>query len=52
MIERYAELHDRRADLLFVLDRDGLSVEGGAQGQPVAHWGLRYVESTERELRA
>ncbi|MBM7770638.1 P27 family predicted phage terminase small subunit [Actinokineospora baliensis] len=51
MITRYCDLHERRAALVAEIDRDGLSVEG-SQGQPVAHWALRYVESTERELRA
>lgn len=51
VILRYAELHDRRAELLERLNTDGY-VSEGYKGQPVAHPLLRYVESTERELRA
>lgn len=51
LILRYAELHDRRADLLDLIHTEGLSVVGST-GQPAIHPGLRFVESTERELRA
>ncbi len=51
VILRYAELHDRRADLLALIDAEGLSVVGST-GQPAMHPALRFVESTERELRA
>ncbi|MFJ3339974.1 phage terminase small subunit P27 family [Streptomyces diastaticus] len=51
VILRYAELHDRRAELLSQVMADGLTQEGST-GQLVAHPLLRYVESTERELRA
>ncbi|MFF2039386.1 phage terminase small subunit P27 family [Kitasatospora sp. NPDC058170] len=51
VILRYCELHDRRAELLAVVAADGLMSEG-YNGQPVAHPMLRYVESTEKELRA
>jgi P27 family predicted phage terminase small subunit len=50
-IQRYAELHDRRAELLAVIDADGLTTEG-SMGQVVMHPALRFVESTEREMRA
>jgi P27 family predicted phage terminase small subunit len=51
IITRYAELHDRRALLLAQVDADGLMSEG-YNGQPVMHPALRFVESTEKELRA
>ncbi|WP_344031242.1 phage terminase small subunit P27 family [Streptomyces luteireticuli] len=51
IILRYAELHDRRADFLALIDAEGLSVVGST-GQPAVHPAMRYVESTERELRA
>ncbi|MCX5153691.1 phage terminase small subunit P27 family [Streptomyces sp. NBC_00291] len=51
VILRYAELHDRRADLLDLIHKEGLSVVGST-GQPAIHPAMRYVESTERELRA
>ncbi|MFF3557331.1 phage terminase small subunit P27 family [Streptomyces tsukubensis] len=51
IIMRYAELHDRRADLLALIDAEGLSVVGST-GQPAIHPAMRYVETTERELRA
>lgn len=51
VILRYCELHDRRAELLAVVAADGYLSEG-YNGQPVAHPVLRYVESTERELRS
>ncbi|MFB7675587.1 phage terminase small subunit P27 family [Kitasatospora purpeofusca] len=51
VILRYCELHDRRAELLAVVAADGLMSEG-YNGQPVAHPMLRYVESTEKELRS
>ncbi|MFJ8386211.1 phage terminase small subunit P27 family [Streptomyces sp. NPDC094438] len=51
VILRYAELHDRRAALLAVVDNDGLMTIGST-GQPAVHPAMRYVESTERELRA
>ncbi|MCP3800190.1 phage terminase small subunit P27 family [Allokutzneria sp. A3M-2-11 16] len=51
VITRYAELHDRRAELLAEIDADGLTTVG-SMGQPVMHPALRFVESTEKELRA
>jgi len=51
IILRYAELHDRRAHLLASVDNDGLMTTGST-GQPVVHPAMRYVESTEKELRA
>lgn len=51
VIERYCELHDRRAALLAEIGRDGLMAVG-SMGQTVMHPALRYVESTEKELRA
>ncbi len=51
VILRYAELYDRRAVLLDQVDADGLMSEG-YNGQPVMHPALRFVESTEKELRA
>ncbi|WP_374940142.1 phage terminase small subunit P27 family [Streptomyces finlayi] len=51
VILRYAELYDRRAELLGQVSADGLTQEGST-GQLVAHPLLRYVESTEREMRA
>ncbi|MEU8791551.1 phage terminase small subunit P27 family [Streptomyces sp. NPDC048643] len=51
VILRYCELHDRRADLLALVAADGYMSEG-YNGQPVAHPMLRYVESTEKELRS
>lgn len=51
VIQRYAELHDRRAELLAVIDVDGLTTEGST-GQVVMHPALRFVESTEKEMRA
>ncbi|WP_328691129.1 phage terminase small subunit P27 family [Streptomyces caniferus] len=51
VILRYAELHDRRAELMGQVDADGF-MSSGYSGQPVAHPLLRYVESTEKELRA
>ncbi|MER5258544.1 phage terminase small subunit P27 family [Streptomyces sp. NPDC002855] len=51
IILRYAELHDRRAALLAAVDEDGLMTVGST-GQPAVHPAMRYVESTERELRA
>lgn len=51
VILRYAELHDRRAVLLDQVEADGLT-QAGSTGQLVAHPLLRFVESTERELRA
>ncbi|WP_433859999.1 phage terminase small subunit P27 family [Streptomyces kronopolitis] len=51
VILRYCELHDRRTDLLALVEADGFMSEG-YNGQPVAHPMLRYVESTEKELRS
>ncbi|WSR16467.1 phage terminase small subunit P27 family [Streptomyces sp. NBC_01207] len=51
VILRYAELHDRRAALLAAVDNDGLMTVGST-GQPAVHPAMKYVESTERELRA
>ncbi|MFE2245259.1 phage terminase small subunit P27 family [Streptomyces lavendulae] len=51
LILRYAELYDRRATLLDAVDADGLMTIGST-GQPVVHPAMRYVESTEKELRA
>ncbi|RSM66636.1 phage terminase small subunit P27 family [Amycolatopsis sp. WAC 01376] len=51
VIERYCELHDRRAALLREVEIDGLTTVGST-GQTVIHPALRYVESTEKELRA
>lgn len=51
IILRYCELHDRRADLLAAVEADGLMTVGST-GQPVVHPAMRYVESTEKELRA
>ncbi|MFI6861287.1 phage terminase small subunit P27 family [Streptomyces sp. NPDC050421] len=51
IILRYSELHDRRAALLEQVDADGMMSEG-YNGQPVMHPALRFVESTEKELRA
>ncbi|MFF4430508.1 phage terminase small subunit P27 family [Streptomyces sp. NPDC001513] len=51
IILRYCELHDRRAVLLAQVDADGYMSEG-YNGQPVMHPALRFVESTEKELRA
>ncbi|MFF7990344.1 phage terminase small subunit P27 family [Kitasatospora xanthocidica] len=51
IILRYCELQDRRAELLAVVAADGFMSEG-YNGQPVAHPMLRYVESTEKELRS
>lgn len=51
IIMRYCELHDRRADLLSAVDADGLMTVGST-GQPAVHPAMRYVESTEKELRA
>jgi len=51
IILRYAELHDRRAALLADVEAEGFT-QVGSTGQPVAHPLLRFVESTERELRA
>jgi len=51
VIERYCELHDRRAVLLAEIERDGLTTLGST-GQTVMHPALRHVETTEREMRA
>ncbi|MEV6399612.1 phage terminase small subunit P27 family [Streptomyces sp. NPDC051907] len=51
IILRYAELHDRRGDLLDLIAAEGLSV-AGSTGQPAIHPAMRFVETTERELRA
>ncbi|MFD7257829.1 phage terminase small subunit P27 family [Streptomyces sp. NPDC059874] len=51
LILRYAELYDRRATLLAAVDAEGLMTIGST-GQPVVHPAMRYVESTEKELRA
>jgi P27 family predicted phage terminase small subunit len=51
LILRYAELHDRRAAFLAEIAAEGFT-SIGSTGQPVAHPLLRYVESTEKELRA
>ncbi|MFF4408126.1 phage terminase small subunit P27 family [Streptomyces sp. NPDC001404] len=51
LILRYCELYDRRADLLSAVDSDGL-MSVGSTGQPAVHPAMRYVESTEKELRA
>ncbi|MDJ0462019.1 phage terminase small subunit P27 family [Streptomyces sp. H27-C3] len=51
IILRYCELHDRRAALLAAVENDGLMTVGST-GQPAVHPAMRYVESTERELRA
>ncbi|MEV6908092.1 phage terminase small subunit P27 family [Amycolatopsis sp. NPDC051071] len=51
VIERYCELHDRRAALLREVEIDGLTTVGST-GQIVIHPALRYVESTEKEMRA
>ncbi|OKH99987.1 hypothetical protein A6A06_23495 [Streptomyces sp. CB02923] len=51
VILRYCELHDRRAELLAAVANDGL-MSVGSTGQPAVHPAMRYVESTERELRA
>ncbi|MFF2406727.1 phage terminase small subunit P27 family [Streptomyces sp. NPDC058092] len=51
IILRYSELHDRRAALMDAVDEDGLMTVGST-GQPAVHPALRFVESTEKELRA
>lgn len=51
VILRYCELHDRRATLLAAVENEGLMTVGST-GQPVVHPAMRYVESTEKELRA
>ncbi|MEU9388663.1 phage terminase small subunit P27 family [Streptomyces sp. NPDC048324] len=51
IILRYCELHDRRAALLAAVANDGLMTVGST-GQPAVHPAMRYVESTEKELRA
>lgn len=51
IILRYCELHDRRAALLAAVSNDGLMTVGST-GQPAVHPAMRYVESTEKELRA
>ncbi|WP_033825234.1 phage terminase small subunit P27 family [Kitasatospora sp. MBT63] len=51
VILRYCEPHDRRAHLLATVENDGLMAVGST-GQPVEHPAMRYVESTEKELRA
>ncbi|MEO6770472.1 MAG: phage terminase small subunit P27 family [Umezawaea sp.] len=51
VIERYCALHDRRAELLGLIDEDGLTTVGST-GQTVMHPALRHVETTEREMRA
>lgn len=51
VIERYCSLHDRRAEMLAVIEADGLTTEGST-GQVVMHPALRHVESTEKEMRA
>ncbi|MBM7770906.1 P27 family predicted phage terminase small subunit [Actinokineospora baliensis] len=51
MVARYCELHDRRDAFLRRIAADGVVTEGST-GQPVAHPLLRFVESTEREMRA
>ncbi|MFE5621735.1 phage terminase small subunit P27 family [Streptomyces virginiae] len=51
LILRYAELYDRRASFLAAVDAEGLMTIGST-GQPVVHPAMRYVESTEKELRA
>lgn len=51
VVERYCELHDRRAALLAEIERDGLTTLGG-NGQTVMHPALRHIETTEREMRA
>lgn len=51
LILRYAELYDRRSQLMDAVDADGLMTIGST-GQPVVHPAMRYVESTEKELRA
>ncbi|MFE9026238.1 phage terminase small subunit P27 family [Streptomyces iakyrus] len=51
VITRYCELHDRRVSLLAEVENEGLT-QLGSTGQIVAHPLLRYVESTEKELRA
>jgi P27 family predicted phage terminase small subunit len=51
VIERYCDLHDRRALLLAEIEQDGLTTLGSAS-QTVVHPALRHVETTEREMRA
>ncbi|WP_284744163.1 phage terminase small subunit P27 family [Amycolatopsis sp. RTGN1] len=51
VIERYCELHDRRAALLREVEIDGLTTVGST-GQTVIHPVLRYAESAEKEMCA
>lgn len=51
VIQRYCELHDRRAELLDIVESDGMTTEGST-GQIVMHPAMRFIESTEKEMRA
>lgn len=48
-IERYAELHARRRELLHTLDSEGWTTTG-SQGQSVMHPAARLLADTERQL--
>lgn len=50
-VTRLAELYDRRAALVAVLDSDGLVV-AGSKGQPRPHPALVAAETTERAILA
>lgn len=49
VVERYAQLQERREDLLGVLAREGYTVEG-SQGQVVAHPAARLLADVETKL--
>ncbi|MET9002750.1 phage terminase small subunit P27 family [Amycolatopsis sp. NPDC004169] len=51
VVERYCELHDRRAAMLREVDIDGLTTEGRT-GQSVVRPALRHAESAEKEMLA
>lgn len=49
IIERYATLHERRAELMQMLEDDGM-VTVGSQGQTVLHPAARYLSDVEKAM--
>ncbi len=49
IIERYSSLHERRAQLLSVLESEGFTTTG-SQGQTVAHPAAKILDSVETKL--
>lgn len=51
IIERYCSLHDRRHELLSIVEKDGM-ISVGSQGQDVLHPAVRALDITEKELKS